>query len=182
MELPLKILIWLAVFTCSLVLLSGCVTGPDVYYKYEISDPYSVSGEITARINATAYVDINNSRGGQMRFRLINATMTPVHANGSTETIVGVWDQDGVIPSGGTRRVMITFSSIPIRYALLDNPPRFHPLITHYDVNVTYAGQAKVLVVWTPERVEGKNMRIPLKDMPVGDYFSKLNDVIDLDG
>jgi len=158
-----------------LVILAGCIKGPDVTYDYGLSEPYNVSGVVEMRINATAYITINNSGGGDMRFMVENATLSANFEDGSVESVQGV-AQGGDIPAGGSYQLNLSFERVPVKYALADNPARFHPLISSYDINVTSRGQEKILFLWSPWQVSRKDMRIPMKDMPIGDYLAKVKD------
>jgi hypothetical protein len=170
----LYVLVGIVSALIGLVLLEGCMMGPEVTYDYSISQPYAVkSGVIEMRVNATARVTLNNSQGGELKFRIAKATMTAYMEDGSFES-VEAQPSDGIVPAGGVADVNVTFNGLPVRYVLLDNPPRFHSLVGYYDVNVTYAGATKIFGFWTPEQSSVKSARIPLDDMPMGDYFSTI--------
>jgi hypothetical protein len=161
-----------------LLALSGCLKGPTYAYEYAISDPYDISsGVIEMKVNATARILINNSGGGELMYWVSNATLTAYGEDGSKETVAGR-AEDGIVPAGGTSDLVLEFIGVPVRYVLLDGPPRFHPLISHYDVNVTTGGRTKLVVFWSPAAEESRSMRIPVGDVPVGEYLGSLKDTI----
>jgi hypothetical protein len=164
-----------------LVLLSGCLKGPTYTYEYSMSDPYNVSGVVEMRVNATARVLINNSGGGEMRFKVDKAALTANYEGGGSETVAG-FGEGGTVPKEGSYELELTFTGVPVKYALLDNPPRFHPKISSYDVNVTVTGQQLILFIWSPQQESRKDMRIPLRDMPVGEYLASMKDSMTLEG
>ena len=160
----------------ALVLVCGCLSGPSYSYQYSISDPYDISsGVIEMKVNTTAYVLINNSAGGDLRFTVENATLTANQEDGTTQAIQG-YAEGGSVPAGGQYMLNVSFNGVPVRYVMIDSPPRFHSVISSYDVNVTSSGQTKILIFWTPAVESANNMRIPMNDMPVGDYLSKLKE------
>jgi hypothetical protein len=164
----------------ALILLSGCVKGPTFTYEMSISDPYNLSsGIIEMRLNTTANVVINNSGGGEIDFNLLNASLTANFEDGSTQVITGQ-GKGGIVPADGSYKMELSFYDVPLKYVLLDNPPRFHTLITSYDVNVTIKGRQMLFVVWSPEEVSKKDMRIPMSDMPIGNYLRGLKDSLKL--
>jgi hypothetical protein len=168
----------LIALTC-VIFLSGCLKGPTYSYEYSLSDPYNVSGVVEMRVNATANILINNSRGGELKFKVDNASLTAVYEGGARETVDG-FGAEGVVPADGTYKLALTFPNVPVKYALVDEPPRFHPLIKYYDINVTTTGQQMIIVVWSPTQTSTKDIRIPLKDMAIGDYLSKVKDSLTL--
>jgi len=168
----LLVLVGVIVALIGLVLISGCTIGPDVSYDYAISQPYAIkSGVIEMRVNATAMVLLNNSAGGDLKFNVKRATMSAVMEDGSIETVDAALT-GGSVPADGSYVLNLTFNGVPVKYVLLDNPPRFHSLVRYYDVNVTYSGQTKLLILWSPTQTSVKGAHMPIEDMPVGDYFN----------
>lgn len=161
-----------------LIVLSGCISGPTVTYDYRISKPYDIkSGVMEMKADTSAILKINNSNGGDLRFRVDKATLTANYEDGKRETIEGRGSA-GTVPAGGTYEMELGFRGVPMAFTLVDNPPRFHSMVESYDVNVTYTGQTKILFIWSPEKTEAKNIHIPIKDIPVDDYFSKIGDMV----
>jgi hypothetical protein len=166
----------------ALILLSGCVKGPTYSYDYSISDPYNISsGVIEMRVNTTAHILVNNSGGEEIRFSVDRAVLTANYEDGTKETIIGR-GEGGKVPSDGTYEMELAFTGVPVKYVLKDNPPMFHPIISYYDVNVTTTGEQLFLVVWSPKQTSQKDMRIPMKDMPVGEYLKGITESLKLEG
>jgi hypothetical protein len=170
MNRRVALLVGVVVGLLGLVALSGCMSGPSVSYSVGVSEPYDVSsGVIEMRFNASAQVQVNNSGGGELRFWVDSATITAVFEDGSSES-VSAQPVRGVVPADGVGNLSIEFEGVPARFVMADSPPRMHSMISHYDVNVTSRGQQKVLFFWSPEKTERKDMRIPMDDIPFGDY------------
>jgi hypothetical protein len=166
----------------AIVLLSGCVKGPTYSYDYAVSDPYNItSGVIEMRVNTTAHIKVNNSGGGEIRFTVDRAVLTANYEDGTKETVLGV-GEGGTIPSDGTYDMEMAFTGVPVKYALVDNPPRFHPIISSYDVNVTTTGEQLIVVIWSPKQTSQQDMRIPMKDLPVGDYLKAITESLKTEG
>jgi hypothetical protein len=165
----------------ALVLLSGCVKGPTYAYDYSVSDPYNVSsGIIEMRVNTTAHIKVNNSGGGEIRFTVDRAVLTANYEDGTKETVFGR-GEGGTIPSDGTYEMEMAFTGVPVKYVLKDNPPTFHPIISSYDVNVTTTGEQLFLVIWSPKQTSQKDMRIPMKDLPVGEYLKGIKESLKIE-
>ncbi|MFH0861444.1 MAG: hypothetical protein V1875_00295 [Candidatus Altiarchaeota archaeon] len=169
-----------ALLFIGLVLLAGCIKGPTYSYDMSLSDPYNVSGVVELRVNATANVLINNSGRDELRFKVEQSVLSAAYPDGRVEKVYGN-APEGSVPKDGTYLLKLEFGNIPVKYALVDNPPRFHPLIEYYDVNVTSSGWQKILFVWSPSQRSTKSIRIPLKDMPLQDYLKDVKESLSLE-
>ncbi len=166
----------------AIALLGGCVKGPSYSVDYSVSDPYEISsGVIEMKVNATAMVRINNSGAGELRFRVDKAVLTGILEDGSSVVVEGRGD-GGTVPPDGTYDMELAFEGVPVRYVLKDNPPRFHSIISHYDINVTTTGQQRIIFFWSPEKTSQTDMRVPMNDMPVGEYLRGVKDTFKVGG
>lgn len=159
----------------ALVLLSGCVKTPGYKVEYRLSDPYNLSsGVIEMRFNATAYVTVNNSESQDIRVSVDDSKLTAYYEDGTSEEVRGSGEEGVVIPAGSVRTIALTFTGIPVKYTLVDDPPRFHSLVKYYDVDVVSSGSMRLWFVWSPAKTSTEHRRIPMKDVPLGDTMDGL--------
>lgn len=166
-------------FLVIVILFSGCISTekPKVGSKeVDFSAPYNIQqDEIGFTVDSSVSVPINNTRDSKVKIKISDSRIIAVYQNGKRERVDGTTNSI-IIGPHRKKKLDVNFVGIPVKYELMSEPLRLHPLIKSYRINVKYKATTKVffnLIPWSEKGEYEEIIKLQDREVNISQFIGK---------